>query len=157
MRLFSAVLACSLLVACGGGTEAAPELTSADRSGIQAEILDWSDQWLESGTNTDAQGVALLFDEADGHFAAGGQYPATWQGFLSHSQQLFRSWENWEGRWGPRRIDVLANDAALFVGKMESVTTDDEGIESDVQTTFSFVLRKKEGVWKALFGQVGGI
>jgi uncharacterized protein (TIGR02246 family) len=145
------------LVACGGGTEAAPELTSADRSGIQAEVLDWSDQWLENGTNLDAQGVALLFDEADGHFVDGGRYQATWQEFLTHSQELYGGWESWEGQWGSRRIDVLADDAALFVGQMESVITDDEGVESDVQTTFSFVLRKKEGVWKALFGQVGGV
>jgi ketosteroid isomerase-like protein len=157
MRLFSGVVACSLLAACTGGTEAAPEMTSADRSQIQAEVLDWSDQWLESGTNLEAQGVAHLFDEADGHFVDGGQYLATWQAYLTHSQELYRSWESWEGQWGSRRIDVLADDAALFVGQVESVITTDEGVEADVQSTFSFVLRKKEGVWKGLFGQVGGV
>jgi hypothetical protein len=87
----------------------------------------------------------------------GGQYQPNWQAFLTHSQELYGSWESWEGQWGSRRIDVLASDAALFVGQMASVIKDDEGVESDVQTTFSFVLRKKEGVWKALFGQVGGV
>ena len=157
MRLFSAAVACALVVACGGGTEAAPELTNADRSQIQAEVLDWSDQWLENGTNLDAQGVALLFDEADGHFVNGGRYQATWQEFLTESQELYGGWESWEGQWGPRRIDVLADDAALFVGQMQSVIVDKEGVESDVQVTFSFVLRKRDGAWKGLFGHVGAV
>lgn len=157
MRLFFGVVAVSLLAACTGGTDAAPEMTSADRSLIQGEVLDWSDRWLETGTNLDAQGVASLFDKADGHFIDGGQYQATWQEYLTHSQELYRGWESWEGTWGSRRIDVLADDAALLVGQVESVITTDEGVEADVQSTFSFVLRKKEGVWKALFGQVDGV
>ena len=156
MRLFSAVLAGSLLLACGGETESAPEMTSAQRGQIQAEVLDWSDQWLESATNLDPEGVALLMDRADGHFVDGGVYQASWQDILTHSQELYGSWESWEGNWGPRRIDVLSEDAALLVGPIPSVITNAQGVVSDVQVTFSFVLRKKDGVWKGLFGQVGG-
>jgi len=131
-------------------------MTSTERGQIQAEVLEWSDQWLDALSNLDAQGVGALFDQADGHFLNGVAYRATWQDFLTSSQELYGSWDTWEGRWGTRRIDVLAPDAALFVGEATGMVRYADGREFDNKVAFSFVLRKSEDVWTGLFGHVTG-
>ena len=152
MKAISA--ACLLLVlgACAGEPAPPPEMTNAERGQIQAEVLAWADQWLEAATNLDAQEAAAFFDQADGHFLRGASYEATWQEFLDGSQELYDSWDAWEGQWDTRRIDVLAPDAALFVGEAVGLLWYPDGREFDHRAVFSFVVRKKDGVWTGLFG-----
>jgi uncharacterized protein (TIGR02246 family) len=131
-------------------------MTNAERGQIQAEVLAWSDQFLAAVNNRDAQGVALLFDQADGHFIDVGSYLPNWSAFLTSTQELYAGWESWNGAWETRRIDVLAPDAALFVGEAVGMLKPREGGELDHRTDFSFVVRKKDGVWTGLFGHVSG-
>ena len=97
-----------------------------------------------------------LFDQADGHFMDGSSYLATWDQFLTGTQERYGGWESWDAEWGTRRIDVLAPDIALFVGEASGLLRLRDGGEFDFLTNFSFVLRKKDGVWTGLFGQVAG-
>lgn len=157
MRAIPGVFLFLLLAGCAGDSAPSQEMTNAERGQIQAEVLNWSDQWLAAGTSLDAQGVAALFDEADGHFTEGGVYQPNWQAMLEHSQELYGSWEEWQAEWGSRRVDVLAPDLALLVGETVGTIRRGEGGLFDVRATFSFVVRKKDGVWKGLYGQVGGI
>jgi len=156
MRVLSGVFLLLLLSACAGEPAPPAEMTSAERGQIQAEVLDWSDQWLAAASSLDAQGAAAMFDQSEAHFTDGAVYEPTWQAMLDHSQELYGSWDEWQGEWGMRRVDVLAPDLALFVGEASSMIRRADGGEFDVQTTFSFLLRKQDGVWKGLYGQVGG-
>ena len=156
MRTISSVCLLLLLGACAGEPAPPPEMTNAERGQIQAEVLAWADQFLDAATNLDAQGVAALFDQADGHFMDGGTYRSNWQDFLTGTQELYGTWESWEGAWDTRRVDVLAPDVALLVGETSGVLQYPDGGEFDFRTYFSFVLRKKDGVWLGLFGQVMG-
>ena len=156
MRAFSSACAVLLLAACAGEPAPPPEMTNAERGQIQAEVQDWADRYLEAGTNLDSQGLAALFDQADGHFMAGTSYRPTWQAFLDSTQELYGSWDAWEAEWATRRIDVLSPDAALFVGEAVGLLRYPDGTEFNRRTVFSFVVQKKEGVWTGLFGHAGG-
>lgn len=146
---------CAVLLGCAGGP-APVEMTNAERGQIQAEVLTWSDQWLEAVSNLDAQGAASLMDRADGHFYHGATYRANWQEFLAASEELYGGWDAWEAEWGTRRVDVLSPDAALLVGDAEGMVRYPDGTEADNRVAWSFVLRRSEGGWKGLFGHVAG-
>ncbi len=145
-----------LLAACAGEPAPPPEMSNAERGQIQAEVLAWSDQFLVAVNDLDAQGVALLFDQADGHFVDAGRYLSGWAPFLANTQELYGGWTSWAGAWGTRRIDVLSPETALFVGEATGQVQQREGGDFDHQTQFSFVVRKKDGVWTGLFGHVSG-
>lgn len=157
MRFLIGVFLLLGLAACGGETAPQQGMTSADRGQIQAEVLDWSDQWLAAATGLDAQGVSGLMDPADAHFLMGGAYQATWQDILSFSQSHFLTLAEWQGEWGMRRIDVLAPDAALFVGETVGNIRLSDGTEAENRSVFSFVVRKKDGLWTGLYGQAGEV
>jgi ketosteroid isomerase-like protein len=143
------------VLACAGEPASPPEMTNQERGEIQAQALEWSDQFLDNLNHLDAHGVATLFDEADAHFANGADYQPSWQAFSTGTQELYREWESWSGQWESRRVDVLAPDAALVVGQVTGTMTTADGTEYDVRPLFSFVLRKNEdGGWSGLFGQV---
>ena len=145
-----------VLAACAGEPPPPPEMTNADRGQIQAEVLAWADQFLEAATSLDAQGVGLLFDQADGHFMAGTDYRPSWQAHVDGTRELYGGWEAWEAEWVNNRIDVLSPETALFVGESAGVLTLSDGTELDRVVVFSFVLRKKNGAWTGLFGHATG-
>ena len=155
MRFLSFSLVASFAIALGAcaGEPAPPtEMTNAERGQIQAEVLEWADQFLAAATSLDASGVSSLFDQADGHFMAGTAYRPNWQAHLQGTQELYAGWDAWEAEWGTKRIDVLSSDAALFVGETSGSLRLSDGTELDKETMFSFVLRKKDGVWLGLYG-----
>ena len=156
MRALSGILLLVLLSACAGEPAPPAEMTNAERGQIQAEVLGWSDQWLAAASSLDAEGAAAMFDQSEAHFTDGAVYQLNWRAMLEHSQELYGSWDEWQGEWSTRRVDVLAPDLALLVGETSSMIRRDDGGEFDVQATFSFLLRKEEGVWRGLYGQVGG-
>ena len=156
MRAIPGICLLLVLAACAGEPAPPPEMTNAERGQIQAEILTWTDQWLDAAVNLDAHGLAALFDQADGHFMRGASYEPTWQAFFTGSQDLYSSWDAWDGQWGTRRIDVLAPDAALFVGETVGLVRYSDGREFDNRAGFSIVVRKREGAWTGLFGHVTG-
>jgi len=157
MKSYAGMFLVLLLAACNPQPAPPSEMTSAERGQIQAEVLDWSDQWLAAGTRLDAQGVTDLFDQADAHFMNGGDYQANWQTMLDRATELYGGWQVWEASWSSRRVDVLASDAALIVGQAPGMIRDADGREFDVQAEASFVVRKKDGAWKGLYGQITGV
>lgn len=155
MRSYALVFAALAAFSCTG--ESAPvEMTNAERGQVQAEVLTWADQWLDAVSNLDPQGVASLLDQADGHFFNGTSYRSNWQAFLNGTQELYSGWDAWEGEWGARRVDVLSPDAALLVGEARGMVRFLDGTEADNHVAWSFVLRRSDTGWKALFGHVTG-
>ena len=153
MRAFSSVCLALLLGGCAGGAPPpAQEMTNAERGQIQAEVMAWADQFLQAATSLDAAGLVALFDQDDGHFMAGTDYWPTPQAHFSGLQELYSGWAAWEAEWGTKRIDVLSPETALFVGETMGTLRLPDGAELDKKTTFSVVLRKKDGLWAGLFG-----
>ena len=154
MRVFSIICLTLLFAGCGGeGPPPPQEMTAAERSQIQAEVLDWADQYLEAASSLDFMGVVLLFDQADGHFLSGSRYWSTWEAMRKGLEELYGGWDLWEGQWATRRVDVLSADAALLVGEAAGLIRFEDGREFDNQAGFSFILRKTPEGWKAIFGQ----
>jgi len=156
MRVISGSCLLLLFAACTGEPPPPPEMTNAERGEIQAEVLEWSDQFLEAVNRIDSEAVLALFDPADGHFVNSGSYWATPQAHRAGKQELYAGWETWQGEWETRRVDVLSPERALLVGEVVGVMKPVDGGEIDHQTFFSFLLRKEEGVWRGLFGHVSG-
>lgn len=154
MRAFSGSCLLVLLGACTGEPAPPPEMTSAERGEIQAEVLEWSDQFLEAVKRVDAEAVTGLFHSEDGHFVSGDSYLATPQAHRASTRELYATWETWQGEWETRRVDVFSPEAALLVGEVVGVIKPVDGEEVDHTTLFSFVLQKEEGVWNGLFGHV---
>jgi hypothetical protein len=153
MRVSSVIVLSLLVASCGG--EAPPpsqEMTAAERSQIQAEVLDWADQYMESATNLDAMGVALLFDQADAHFFSGSTYWSNWEAIRTGLEEFYGNRERWDGEWATRRVDVLSPEAAVLVGQTTGVLRLDDGREFDNRAGLSFVLRKTDAGWKGLIG-----
>jgi hypothetical protein len=127
-------------------------MTAAERGQLQAETLGWADQYLEAGTNLDAMGVALLFDQADAHFFSGSTYWSNWDAIRVGLEEVYGSWEQWEGEWATRRVDVLSPEVAVLTGQITGLLRFDDGREFNNQVGLSFVLRKTDAGWKGLFG-----
>ncbi len=154
MRAFFSVSLALLLAGCGGdGAPVPQELTAAERSEIQAEVLDWADRYLEAAANLDFMGIVLLFDQADGHFLRGSRYWSTWDAMRVGMEELYGGWDAFEGQWATRRVDVLSSDAAILVGELTGMVRFEDGREFENQAGFSFVLRRTPEGWKGLFGQ----
>ena len=130
------------------------EITEAQIAEIEAEVLDWSDQWLEAGTNLDSEGVAALLDQDDGHFVSGAAYRATWAEYLAGSQEVYGSLKEWGGEWDARRVDILGPGVALLTGQATGPWTLADGSRFTNRVRFTMVVREIEGVWKALYGHI---
>jgi len=155
MRTFAGVVLGLFLTGCAGEPPPPPEMTNQERGEIQAQVLEWSDRFLEHLNYLDAAGVAGLFDRDEAHFGNGAEYQSTWQALSDGTQALYRDWESWTGEWESRRVDVLAPDAALVVGQAAGVLTLPDGSEYEARPLLSFVLKKGEdGSWVGLYGQV---
>jgi uncharacterized protein (TIGR02246 family) len=152
MRALAAAAVLLMVSACQAPPPA--EMTDAERAQIEAEVLAWSDQWLEAGTNLDAEGVAALFDQDDGHFVSGVLYSGTWAEFLSGSRELYGGWEEWGGTWDARRVDILGPGVALMTGQATGPLTLADGRRLTNRARFSFVVRETEGEWRGLYGHV---
>ncbi|MBT8396898.1 MAG: nuclear transport factor 2 family protein [Gemmatimonadetes bacterium] len=150
--IFLVFLALCFSGCAGGEAPPAQELTGPERSQVQAEVLDWADQYLEAGTNLDFMGAVLLFDQADGHFLSGSNYWSTWEAVRTGLEEVYGGWDLWEGQWTTRRVDVLSADAALLVGEVAGLLRLEDGREFDNQVGLSFILRRTPEGWKALFG-----
>jgi uncharacterized lipoprotein YajG len=62
MKRLIAVAGLVLLVGC----QAPPaEMTEAEIAQVEAEVMSWTEDWIRSATNQDADAVAALMDPAD--------------------------------------------------------------------------------------------
>lgn len=149
MRTLAAVAVLLLVAACQTAT---PEMTEAEIAEVEANALAWSDQWLETATNLDAEGTAALMDRDDGHSVQQGTvYRPTWAEILAGRREMNAPFTNWVAEWDERRVDVLGPDVALVTGQATGSVTDTDGREYGVLTRLAFVVRSVSGEWKGLY------
>lgn len=153
MRKLTTPFALLLLVAC----HAPPaELKDAEIAEIEAEVLGWSEAWLEGVNSQDPDGLAALFDSATAHMTDGRSYYPTWDEMLAANRRHFSTWPKRRMEWTNRRIDVLSPDIALLVGQYTGSESWESGTEYELTAFMSAVLRKIDGEWMGVHAQLRG-
>jgi len=129
---------------------APPEMTEAEIAQIEAEVLSVGDQWLAAVVEVNPDGFLDLFDPAGTH-ATDGYHYATYEDWVAHIRNLFSTWEDVNWAWTSTRVDVLASDAAMFVGHAEGTLTRTDGRTSDGGPGVTLLVRKDGGGWKIVY------
>ncbi|MGD8360982.1 MAG: nuclear transport factor 2 family protein [Gemmatimonadota bacterium] len=129
---------------------APPEMTEAEIAQVEADAATVGDQWLAAVNGINADAFLDLFDSAN-TYAVDGAYYATYDEWVGRIQRLFSTWENVDWAWGETRVDVIAPDAAMFVGQTEGTRTRTDGQTSNARVGVTLLVRKIGGVWKIVY------
>ena len=145
----------ALLVVLGVGfllysSPAAPpaEMTQAEIAQIEAAVTAVADECVTAMNNLDLEAMAALYDPASMHGNDGANYYATFDEWMTHLHELFGSFEELDSEWTNTRVDVLAPDAALFVGQSDWTVKRAERADSRVEGYITWVMRNLDGAWK---------
>lgn len=153
MRISSKLVLLLAFIACQPPSS---ELTETEEAAIRADVLDWSEAWLEGVNGRDPEGMAALFDSVAAHMTDGRSYYPTWDEMLAANRRHFSTWPKREMEWTNRRIDVLAPDIVLLVGQYEGRELWESGAEYGLTAFISVVLRDIDGEWKGIHAQLSG-
>jgi ketosteroid isomerase-like protein len=99
--------------------------------------------------NLDVEALSALYDPSSMHGNDGSVYYPTYDEWVAHIELLFGSFEGLSIEWKNRRVDVLAPDAALFVGQSAAWLRRTEQGESR-EGHVTLVLRRIDGAWKII-------
>jgi hypothetical protein len=156
------IAALALLVVLGVGfflysSPAAPpaEMTEAEVAQIEAEVSAVGDQWIASMNAIDVTACAGLFDPAGTH-GVDGAYYANYEEWVEHLERLFSTWEAVNVAWTNTRVDVLASDAAMFVGEGEGVVTRTERGDYNLFVGTTLLAKRIGDEWKLTFQGTAG-
>ena len=128
---------------------APPEMTEAEVAQIEAEVAVVGDQLMTAMNNLDVEALSALYDPSSMHGNDGSVYYASYDEWVAHLEQLFGSFEEMSSEWTNTRVDVLAADAALFVGQSDATLKRTEQGESR-KGYVTLVFRNTDGVWKII-------
>ena len=146
MKVLAAVYLILPLVACQASP---PEMTHAKRAQIEAEVAAVGEQLMEAMDNLDVQALSALYDPSSMHGNDGLVYYPTYDEWVAHVELLLGSFQELSSEWTSARVDVLAPDAALFVGQSEARLESTEQGESR-EGYVTLVLRNIDGAWKII-------
>jgi uncharacterized protein (TIGR02246 family) len=125
-------------------------MTEAEQAEIQAEAMVVADQLMTALNTLDPEVAAALYDRSKMHGNDGAVYFATYDEWVAHNEEFFGRFEELEGGWTNTRVDVLAPDAALFVGQNEMAVTQVSGARTNIQGYITLVMKKTDGAWKVI-------
>jgi len=134
------------LVAC---QVSPPAMTHAERARIEAEVTAVGEQLMEAMNNLDVEALSALYDPSSMHGNDGSVYYPTYAEWVAHVELLLGSFEELSSEWTNTRVDVLAPDAALFVGQSQARLKGAEQGESR-EGYVTLVLRNLDGAWSII-------
>ena len=137
-------------------TEPSVEMTEADIAQIQAELMSWTDEWIESSRSQDADAVAALMDPDEARYVVNATFHSGWEECRNALETLYAGWETWNGDWSGRSVEVLGPDVAFLIGQVRGPLTLVDGTEGINQVRLSFLLKKRVDGWKAVYGHGSG-
>jgi len=129
---------------------APPEMAEGEIAQIEAEVTSVADQLMTALNNLDPGVAAALYDRERMHGNDGTTYYATYEEWVTHNEELFGRFEEMSAEWRNTRVEVLAPDAALFVGQNEMIARQVSGAETNIQGYLTLVLRKADGAWRII-------
>lgn len=133
------------------------EMTSEEISQIEAEVMSWPDQWIESSRNLDADGVVALFDPEEARYVVNATFHSGLDECRNAIEVLYSGWESWDPSWSGTSVEVLGPGVALLIGQVRGPLTLVDGTEGINQVRLSFLLKKRADGWKAVYGHGSGV
>ncbi|MFG1691129.1 YybH family protein [Gemmatimonadota bacterium] len=145
---FLTLAALILLAACQAPPPA--EMTDAERSEIEAAVIQVAEGWFTSWASADADGIQAIFDNERFVYVSGGTRLDSPDAVASFLQDWYED-RSWEGGWDEIAIDVLSPDAAAFSATFHMRVTYTDGRVFDWPGTGSAtaVFERRNSEWKA--------
>jgi hypothetical protein len=144
-----ALAAVSLLLPFAACQVSPPAMSHAERARIEAEVAAAGEQLMTAMDNLDVEALSAMYDPSSMHGNDGSVYYPTYDEWVAHVDLLLGSFEELSSEWTSTRVDVLAPDAALFVGQSEARLSSTEPGESR-EGYVTLVLRNIDGAWKII-------
>ena len=124
------------------------EMTDVEFAEIEVAVKAVGDQLMTALNDLDIGASVALYDPSTMHGNDGTVYYATHREWVIHLDELYASLEEVNVEWTNTRVDVLAPDAAVFVGQNDGTVKRASGAVSRMQGFFTLILRNIDGVWK---------
>jgi uncharacterized protein (TIGR02246 family) len=154
MKALLAILALLVVLGLGWFLYSSPtapaEMTDAEVTQIEAEVLSAGDQWLAAVNEANPDVFLELFDPSGTH-ATDGYHYANYEDWSAHVRRLFSSWEDVNWAWTSTRVEVFASDAAMFVGYAEGTLTRTGRDPSNVAPGATLLMKNAGGAWKIIY------
>lgn len=134
-----------------------PEMTDAERAQIVAEIMEFSQLWMDVWEENNCEAAASFLHPTDLSFL--------WQGealnrsdWLDVCAPVVALRESWVGSWAGRKVQVLTPDAAIFVGTFADTIRFTSGVlrHWTDNSQMGLVERTPEGWVFTTFGATAG-
>jgi hypothetical protein len=126
------------------------EMTEAEIAQIEADVMAVAAEMKTASDNLDTDAVVASYDPSAMHGTDGTTYYPTYEDWAAHLRDLGGRFQERTSEWRNTRVDVLARDAAVFVGQYEVTGTQVSGDMTRVQVYMTLVMRNIEGVWKVV-------
>lgn len=136
---------------------APPEMTEAEVAQIESELMSWTDQWIESTRNLDADGVMALLDPDEPRYVVNATFHSGLNECRNAFEALYSGWEAWNPAWSDTSVEVLGPEAALLIGQVRGPLTLVDGTEGINQVRLTFLLKRRAEGWIATYGHGSGV
>ena len=150
MRVLAGFFVLSLLLAVPFQISG-QEMTEEQVAKIEAEVMSWTDQWIESSRGQDAEAVATLLDPEEARYVVNSTFHSGLDDCRDALETLYQGWNTWAGEWRGRSVEVLGPEVAFLIGEVSGPLTLVDGTEGVNQVRLSFLLRKRQQGWKAVY------
>ena len=154
MRTLAAIAVLMFVNACQGPPPAA--MTEAELAQIQADVMSWADQWIESSRSLDVDGVMALLDPDETRYAMNASFYSGRDECRGALEALYRGWETFDSSWSGRSVEALGPEVAFLIGQVRGPLTLADGTEGINQVRLAFLLKKRADGWRATYTHGSG-
>jgi len=150
VRLLAAVVVLLLVPAC----QAPPsEMTEVEKEAVVAEVEAWAAEFEEAWEALDLERALALDVQTPEHiWVGGGVITRGFDAFSENGRIYYSSIEAVDWIPSDRHFSVLSRDAAVISDVGKVVVTNSEGVTSESDYTYTYVLVRRDGEWKMLLG-----
>ena len=154
MRIIVALAILSLVASCQTTT---PEMTSADRAQVEAEVNEWADGFLAAFADLNPDKMTSFWTQDGISSVSFARRMTSSAEMADFYDGLLSGWTSSQAEWMPGIvIDVISPTTAVFQGSSRQATTNSEGVSLVQLIHFTHYLKKVDGAWKIQMNHVSG-
>lgn len=154
MRIVAALGILSLVAAC---QTTPPEMTTADRTQVEAEVNEWAEGFLAAFADLNPDQMMSFWIQDGVSSVSFARRMTSSAEMADFYHGLLSGWTSSQAEWMPGIvIDVISPTTALFQGSSRQATTNPEGVGLVQLIHFTHYLKKVDGAWKIQMNHVSG-